>query len=186
VVRAGCRGSRPIREATWVTRRNCQNRRFDRATRQLSVLAIVSPHQNSPQRLVDLGRRLLLHVRGAVRVDIERDRDIGVPEALLDHLGMNTLAQQHGRVRVPQIVEAAGEAGLLEDPAAGTREVGRPPRLTVGAGEDEVVTLEAGPHAQAHLALRLAVLTQCLDGDLRQGDGAGPARRLRLLEGDAG
>lgn len=71
---------------------------------------------------------------------------------------------------VPQVVDPARKIGLLEDLPAGTGEVGRPPRFTVGAGEDEVASVEAGIHAKARLALRLAVLAQRLDGDRRQGE----------------
>jgi len=112
--------------------------------------------QCGPHPRADLLRRLSLHPRHHVAIGVQGDADRGVPEALLHDLGMHALTQEHRGMSVPQVVEAAGEAGLLEDPAAGTREVGRPPRLTVGAGEDEVVTLEAGPTRRriSHCALR--------------------------------
>jgi hypothetical protein len=47
-----------------------------------------------------------------------------VPEAFLHDLGMHALAQERRRAGVPRIVKAALEAGLLEDLAAGTAEVG--------------------------------------------------------------
>jgi len=73
---------------------------------------------------------------------------------------------------VPHVVYSALEAGLLKDPSAGTAKVRWPPQFTVRAGEDEIVTVETGTHAQAHLALCLAVLTQGVAGDRGEGDGA--------------
>jgi hypothetical protein len=47
---------------------------------------------------VQLSRRLLLHRRQHVRVRVEREADLGVPESLLDDLRMNALGyQQRGR-----------------------------------------------------------------------------------------
>jgi hypothetical protein len=51
----------------------------------------------------------------------------GMPETSLHDLGVHALPQQHGGMGVPQVVEAALEAGRLEDPAAGTAKVGWPP-----------------------------------------------------------
>ena len=99
---------------------------------------------------------------------------------------MHAGLEQLGRVRVAQVVKAALEAGLLENPAAGTSEAGRPPRPAVGAGEDEVVAVEARASVQARLVLRLAVPTQGVSGDLRQGEGPGTARRLRLADATGG
>jgi hypothetical protein len=103
----------------------------------------------------DQRRRFLLHRRDGVRVGVEADRDGDMPEALADDLGVEALPQEQRRVGTPPVVDAAGDAGLFEDP-------------------------------QARLKLRLAVLAQGLGGDLRQGEGAQGAHRLRLLQGDAG
>lgn len=54
-----------------------------------------------------------------------------MPETFLQDFRVGSAPHQQGHVRVPQIVEPDFE--LLEDPTAGTSEVGRPPRFAVGA-----------------------------------------------------
>jgi len=53
----------------------------------------------------DLRRRVLLHGRDRVRVRVERDRNRGVAEALLDDLRVDARLERDRRVRVAQIVQ---------------------------------------------------------------------------------
>ncbi len=49
----------------------------------------------SPERFIDLVHRLLLHRRQDVRVDVQGDGDLAVPEYFLDNLRMHFHAQEH-------------------------------------------------------------------------------------------
>lgn len=52
------------------------------------------------------GRRPILRAWKGMRLDVERDVDLGVPQSLLDYLGMDTLLQHQTGCRVSQVVEA--------------------------------------------------------------------------------
>ena len=60
-----------------------------------------------PEQVIDLPSGFLLHIGQDMAVSVQRDRNGGVPQPITHHLGMYPLLQQHGRVRVPQVVEAA-------------------------------------------------------------------------------
>ena len=49
---------------------------------------------------------LLLHVRQDVGVGVQGDRNVWVPENLLDYLGVDTLQEEEGGDRMPKIMEA--------------------------------------------------------------------------------
>ena len=57
------------------------------------------------QRLVNDRRRFGLHVRQNVAVEIERDPDLAMTQALACDLGMDTGREQMRRMRVAQIME---------------------------------------------------------------------------------
>jgi len=61
-----------------------------------------------PDRGVNLGRRVLLHAGQDVAVEIERDPNARMPEALLRDLWVNAAGEQMRRVRVSQIVQSDG------------------------------------------------------------------------------
>ena len=84
------------------------------------------PCQCRPHPGVGLLRRVRLHVRRDVRIDIERDPDVGVPETLLRHLGMHPQTHEHRRMGVPL---AVGDA--LQESGRSANERGVPPRHLV-------------------------------------------------------
>ena len=55
---------------------------------------------------VELRRSFLLHRRDDVRVCVERDRNRGVTQALLNHLRVDTFCEKERSRGVPQIMEA--------------------------------------------------------------------------------
>ena len=58
---------------------------------------------------------LLLHVRQHVGVGVHRLLYRGVPEHLLDYLGMSALGEQEGGTRMPKVVKPyPGQPGVLE------------------------------------------------------------------------
>ena len=54
------------------------------------------------------------HVRQHVRIDVEREANVGVTQELLDELGVDALPQQERSAGVPQVVKA----GALREPGA--------------------------------------------------------------------
>jgi hypothetical protein len=70
--------------------------------------------------------RVLLHAGQHVRIKIERDADLGVPEALAGDLGVNARREQVGRVGMAQVVEAdPRQVAVLEQPRPFMRETAR-------------------------------------------------------------
>ena len=61
----------------------------------------------SPQQRRHLRRRVLLHRRQRVSVDVERDVGLCMPEPLRDHLDGNARLQCQGRARVTKAVRGA-------------------------------------------------------------------------------
>jgi hypothetical protein len=58
-----------------------------------------------PERGIEHIRRHALHVRRHVAVPVERHRDVGMAEALLDDLRMDALRQEQRRARVPEVMD---------------------------------------------------------------------------------
>ena len=79
-------------------------------------------------------------------VDGPGDLGAGVPEALGDDLYIDVGLEREGGPRVPQVVQAdAGQPVTGDAPLEGVGEVLGVLRMSVGAGEYEVVVLIAGP-----------------------------------------
>src|SRR5438445_8745512 len=57
------------------------------------------------QECVELGRSLAPHPRQDMTVGIQGQRDLRMPETLLDNLGMDALGQQQCRRSMSQVVE---------------------------------------------------------------------------------
>ena len=72
------------------------------------------------ENAVHLVRRFLSRLIEKMRVDLKSERDGGVPEQLLDRLGMHTLGDQQGRGAVSRVVRAnpAQPGGVEECPDA--------------------------------------------------------------------
>lgn len=72
----------------------------------------------SREHAIDAVRRVLLQRRQDMGVRVHRDADIGVPEPLLDYLGMHTLDEEQRGRGVPEIVESnRRQAGPLQQGA---------------------------------------------------------------------
>ena len=64
-----------------------------------------SPVEMRPQRRIDAARRVLLHAGDKMAVDVEGDRDAGMPSPLACHLRVNALGEKVADVGVPEAVE---------------------------------------------------------------------------------
>ena len=58
------------------------------------------------QRVTEIGRRLLLHVRQDVAVSVQRYGDTGVSKTFAHHLGMRAKNEQDRGMGMPQIMES--------------------------------------------------------------------------------
>ena len=104
------------------------------------------------QGFVHHARRLTSRARQHVGVGAQGDRYGGVPEALLDDLGMRVLAEKERGARVPEVVGAGllGQLCAPEGPLEGPN--GRGPwahRLARVAGEAQVALLPQRAETQA-------------------------------------
>ncbi len=77
-----------------------------------------------------------LEAESDVGVDGGGDADVGVAEEFLDHDEFDSLFQEQGRGRVPEVVKSdAAEAGLAEERGEGAGEVGRVDRSALRCSE---------------------------------------------------
>src|SRR5918998_1572340 len=85
----------------------------------------------------------IAHVGQDVAVDVEGEAYVGMPEEVLDELGVDALAQQEGGARVPEVVEAGpcGQAGALQGGLERAGEVTTGERRPDRGTEDEAVVL---------------------------------------------
>ena len=97
-------------------------------------------------------------------VDIERDSDRRMAEALLDNLAVNTGLQHSGRVRVPQIMQAdARQAMPGEEQFKGVGQASRLIGVAVRLRHHKTVLREPDAELQESFGLPRAVLTQFLN-----------------------
>jgi hypothetical protein len=84
---------------------------------------------------------VFLHSRHHVRIQIHRDPDLRVPEALAGDLGMHAGRQHVGRVRVSQVVEANARQrlGVRQQLMPLVGDGSRLQRAAVGLGNDKGV-----------------------------------------------
>src|SRR5918997_7019836 len=120
-------------------------------------------------------RRLIPHARQHVGVGIQGDGYRGVPEELLNDLGVHALAEKERGARVTEVVEAGPprQTGPLEEPEEGT--AGQRPGahgLARLAREDETVILPQRAEAQPLSILGGLVALEDLDGPGGQLDAA--------------
>jgi len=69
-------------------------------------LFISAPGYHKSKRLVETGRRIVLHCVGDVRIKVHRRGDGGVTQALLGDLRMHAASQQLRRVAVSEVMKA--------------------------------------------------------------------------------
>ena len=121
-----------------------------------------------------------LHGRHDVLVDVHRQRHVGVPETLADHLGVHVVLQQDGGVGVAQVVEPdTGNVELLHCADERVGDAVRVGRRAVRLREHVILP---APHAGGHLLFELLapVVPQLGDGGLIKRDGVAAARGLEI------
>jgi hypothetical protein len=93
------------------------------------------------KRVVNKGDGICLHVRQHVRVEVERNPHLAVPQPLAGDLRMDAGRQQMGsHGRVSEVVKAdTGRGGRREEAHPLLSEAVRLQRRSVGLGHDEVV-----------------------------------------------
>ncbi len=121
-----------------------------------------------------------------VRVGVERDPHVGVPEHLHELTGREPLRVEKRGGSMPELLDAAGRQSLTAqhalEPAQHVAPVERAPELR---GEDEVELVgPTRPGPQPLLRLPDTVAPQGCGGEVGQGDSTptGTALRLRQLE----
>lgn len=92
-----------------------------------------------------------------MRVEIERDGDGGVPETLLDDLGVDARLQRQGCPGMAEVMQSDARKAVAGAPAV---ELAGDPVGVVGApvrqGEDQVVVVVGLAEGEALLVLELA------------------------------
>jgi hypothetical protein len=100
-----------------------------------------------------------------VGVDGGDDADVGVAEEFLDHYEFDSLLQEQGRGRVPEVVKSdAAEAGIAEERGEGAGEVGRVDLSALRCGENVPVVLQGGACDLAFALLLIVVELHYLPG----------------------
>ena len=83
--------------------------------RAAAALRPGDPTAGSEQQVGSAGGVLVV-ARHHVRVDLQRDANVGVADALREHLDRYTAAQRSGRVAVPQVVQPdVRQAGVCSE-----------------------------------------------------------------------
>jgi hypothetical protein len=119
---------------------------------------LVGVAQNQPRHRAG---RLLIQAGQHVAIGIHGDRDVGVAEALADHLGWDASGQRGGRITVADVVQPdlgqAGRMGVLLEPSG---EALRVDGAAIRPGEYQARLLPAWANRQPLLELPGAVLTE--------------------------
>ena len=120
-----------------------------------------------------------------VAVRVHGDGDVGVAEALADHLGRDAGGQRRGRVAVTHVVQSdarpAGRPGELLEPLGEPLGVQRP---AVRPGEHKTRVTPPRPHGKALLGLTGTVLAQGRHRSRVEGQGPPTLGRLGLRDMD--
>ena len=140
-------------------------------------------HQRGPallrERLLHGRDRSVLHVRQDVGVGVHRLRYGGVPEHLLDYLGIRAFTEKDRGAGVPEVVEPyPGEPGSLQErPEGAVGEVAHVHGRPDGRSENEVILPPEGAGGESLLQLALTVI-------LKGGYGV-PCKGNNILDSEA-
>ena len=103
-----------------------------------------------------------------MRTGVQGNPDLGMPKALAHDLRMDAVAQELGRVGVPEIVKSdAGQIGSADETGERRGETVGRPRAAIRARADEVIILIGWAKLEALLGLFGLVSPQYLNGDAR-------------------
>jgi len=152
-------------------------------TRQLPCRDHVSTPRGGPKRCIELICGGGLHRWHDVTVRVQRDFHRPMPELFAHHLGMNSLLEEDGRVRVSQIVEANARKLLPPCQPMGklAGEVVRIIRRSIRVCEDEPLVLIRRSELQFKLCLLTAMDDKRRNRELRKRDRPGARTGLRRL-----